>query len=204
MDKKIAILYFSNSGFSLRYAEMIANKVNGDLFDAKKMKNLNKVLDYDTIVYVGSLMAGKINGFHMVDKNIYDIEDKHIVAVAVGLTPQMEEVREQIAKGNCPFDFEDKIHFFQLRGGMAMEKLGFGNKLLLKSIIKRLEQQAIRNEAEEEMYQAILHGADYVSEDQIIPVVNEILHPTKINIKKEEIKIEKEEKEEEVEPGVLL
>lgn len=182
----VAIIYYSNTGFSEKYANMIAKRVNGDLFLAKKLKDLRPVLKYDTIVYVGSVTAGRLNGFKVVDKNIYDIEDKHILLVAVGLTPQLEPVRQEYARNNIPFGFEDKIHFYQLRGGMAYDKYHFANKVLLNGIVKRLEKQPTRSAVEEEMLQAIKNGADYVSEEQIEPIVQEILHPTPIVIKTEE------------------
>ena len=178
--EKVAILYFSKTGYAKRYAEMLAKATQGELFDTKKMHNLNAVQNFDVIVFVASVMGGRLNGYHLIDHNIFDIEKKRKIFVAVGLTPPLEPVLAQLTQTNTPFGFEGQIKFFQLRGGMDASKLSLMDKMLMRNIRKRLEQQSSKNVVEEEMYQAIINGADYVDEKNIAPVVEEILHPTPI------------------------
>ncbi len=187
----IAIIYFTKTGFTKRYADMVAAQTGATLFDARKLKNLEPVMPFKTIVFMGSISAGRLNGFKVVDKNIYDIEHKRIIIVAVGLTPSLELTRDQIAKNNVPFGFEDKIKVFQIRGGFNMNKLGFWDRTLMNSIRKRLENEK-RNDVAEEMYQAIVNGADYVCDEFIAPVIEEILHPTPMPLKEEEPLVTKE------------
>lgn len=187
----IAIIYFTKTGFTKRYADMVAAQTGATLFDARKLKNLEPVMPFKTIVFMGSISAGRLNGFKVVDKNIYDIEHKRIIIVAVGLTPSLELTRDQIAKNNVPFGFEDKIKVFQIRGGFNMNKLGFWDSTLMNSIRKRLENEK-RNDVAEEMYQAIVNGADYVCDEFIAPVIEEILHPTPMPLKEEEPLVTKE------------
>ncbi|MDD4584755.1 MAG: flavodoxin domain-containing protein [Kiritimatiellia bacterium] len=172
--KKYAIVYCSKTGFTKRYVDMLKEEIDCDVFEAKKLKNLNPLLKYDLIIYAGSVMANRINGFKIIDKNIYDIEDKKIIIVAVGLTPPLDQVLEQLKSSNIPFGFEDKIKIFQLRGGLDVSKLKFFPKMLMNSIKKRLINQQNRNEAEEEMLEAILKGADYVDKSSIVPIIEEI------------------------------
>lgn len=183
---KIAVLYSSKTGYARRYAEMIASQVNGELFDLTRMRNLDKVVNYETIVYVASIIAGRMRSFNIVDKNIYDIEFNRKIFVGVGLTPPDELARAAFKKTNAPFGFENKIKFFLLRGGMDFNKLKGFDKILMKSIVKRLRENAARNEVEEEMYRLIVDGADFVKEENVAPIVEEILHPTPFVVEEEE------------------
>lgn len=192
---KIAIIYSSRTGFSKQYAEMLQQKVGGELFDLSKMRKLNQVMGADVLVYIASIMGGRMREFKFIDKNIYDLERPRKIFVGVGLTPPEEQVYLGFKQTNCPFGFENKIKFFLLRGGMRYSELRGVDKLLMKNILKNLSKKEERSPVEEEMYQAIINGADYVNEESLEPIVQEILHPTPFEeVKVEEPKIAEEEK----------
>ncbi|MDD4066183.1 MAG: hypothetical protein PHY11_04295, partial [Bacilli bacterium] len=78
---------------------------------------------------------------------------------------------------------------------MRYSELRGVDKLLMKNILKNLSKKEERSPVEEEMYQAIINGADYVNEENLEPIVQEILHPTPFEeVKVEEPKIAEEEK----------
>ena len=56
---KILVTYKSKTGFTKKYAEMIAKEVDGCLVEFKKM-TAEKMSEFDVVVYGGGIYAGMI------------------------------------------------------------------------------------------------------------------------------------------------
>lgn len=63
MCNKIVVIYKSKYGSSKKYAQWIAEEVNGDLFNSSNIKE-EKLKEYDIIVYGGG-------GFMLVEFQVY-------------------------------------------------------------------------------------------------------------------------------------
>ena len=59
---KALVIYTSQTGFTKRYAQWIAERTGGDIFDLKEVQKKDRAFfeGYDSIVYAGWCMAGKV------------------------------------------------------------------------------------------------------------------------------------------------
>lgn len=146
------IVYTSNTGFTERYARMLAEETGLPCY------RLEESPRGGSAIYLGWLMAGRIKGLDKAKK-------KHLVtaccAVGLGETGQMEQIAAQLPGGKV----------FYLRGGYIHEKQRGLNRLLMSIMGKAMEKKPPEDEAAQSMARAVREGADYVSREQLEPVV---------------------------------
>lgn len=163
-----AIVYTSETGFTAEYAELLSKKTGipaMPLYEAER-----RLMHGAAIVYMGWLMAGKIKDFKKANKNF------NVCAVcAVGLCETgsiINKVRDQ--NGLPP-----KMPVFTLQGGYAPEKLKGANKIIMnivvKSLLKKIDKNPTKTEADYRMRKVLSVGGSFVSEDNLKAVV-ECLH----------------------------
>ena len=81
---KIAVIYKSEYGSTKKYAEWIAEELDGDLIENVKIR-ADDLENYDIIVYGGGLYAGGINGISLINKEFDKLKDKSLIVFTVGL-----------------------------------------------------------------------------------------------------------------------
>ncbi|MBU5439437.1 flavodoxin domain-containing protein [Tissierella sp. MSJ-40] len=137
---KIAVIYESKYGSTQKYAQWIAEEVNGDLFHCSKV-NVEKLMQYNVIVYGGGLYASGIAGVSVITKNFESIKDKKIIVFTVGLaSTDRKEIFAPIVEKNFSETMRNSIKFFHLRGGINYKELNLIHKLMmamLKTVITR-------------------------------------------------------------------
>ena len=96
---KTIVIYNSQTGFTKRYAQWIAEKVNADCIEYSKAKRMD--LDsYDSIVFGGWALGGSISKLGWFKKNISRWKDKKLVAFCVGASPADNPEIEQTLPKN--------------------------------------------------------------------------------------------------------
>lgn len=80
---KILVTYKSKTGFTKIYAEMIAKEVNCDLIDFKEI-TVEKMSNYDVVVFGGGLYAGMVNGLKKAKELLGKSSAKKFVVFATG------------------------------------------------------------------------------------------------------------------------
>ena len=86
---KTLIIYTSQTGFTKRYAEWIAEKMSGELLDLRdaRKKSADHFKDFDAICYGGWAMAGNlVKGKWFLEK-ASDWHDKRLAMFCVGGSP---------------------------------------------------------------------------------------------------------------------
>ena len=162
--KAQAILYTSNTGFTREYALMLGEKTNLPVFSLQESSG--KISKDSSVVYLGWLMAGKVQGYSDAAKQ-YSVEA--VCGVGMGSTgSQMEDVRKS---NNIP----DSTPVFTLQGGFDMNKLRGVYKMMMqvmkKTVGKKLAEKPDRTPDEEEMLDLLLHGGSRVSEENLAAVM---------------------------------
>ena len=149
---KTAVVYTSQTGFTKRYAEWIAERTGGDaieLGDAKK----RDLSGYDAIVYGGWACAGSISKISWFKKNI-DIE------------PALRK--------NFDEETYKKIGVFYCPGGFDYDKMSGKSKLMMKMFIKMLKSKKNKTEEEETMIKMISGSYDISDKKYIEPIIEYI------------------------------
>ena len=159
-----AIAYTSNTGTTKAYAELLGKKISLPVYSLDEAKQ--KIKHNDEIIYLGWIMASGVKGYKEALKN-YKI--CAVCAVGMGATgTQIKEVRE---KNNIA----DFIPVFTLQGGFDIKKLhGFYKimmMIMVKTAGKELSKKTDRPLEEDRMLEMMLHGGDYVSEENLKAVL---------------------------------
>ena len=162
--KAQAIVYTSNTGYTREYALMLGEKTNLPVYSLQESSG--KIARENSVVYLGWLMAGKVQGYADAAKQ-YSVEA--VCGVGMGATgSQMEDVRKN---NNIP----DSMPVFTLQGGFDMNKLRGVYKMMMqvmkKTVGKKLAEKPDRTPDEEEMLDLLLHGGSRVSEENLAAVM---------------------------------
>ena len=151
-----AIVYTSNTGYTAQYAALLAKKTGLHAYALDEA--LEKVPDGAAVIYMGWIMAGKIQGFITAAKHY------QVAAVCgVGMNPtgsQLPMVRQANGLG-------ENMPVFTLQGGLNMDKLHGFKKLILKimggTMGKQLMAKQDRTPEEDAILDMFRNGGDRVS-----------------------------------------
>jgi menaquinone-dependent protoporphyrinogen IX oxidase len=165
------VIYRSISGFTKKYAEWIAKECNADIYDAKEF-SAQKLSEYSTIIFGGSLHAVGITGIKLVKENLPRLTNKKIVVFAVGASPPKEGIVSEIMGNNFSSDEQSNLKLFYLRGGFDFDKLDFSNKVIMALFKVRLRLKKNKSSDEIGMLAAYSKPMDFTRKENIKQLVD--------------------------------
>ena len=170
MLMKTIVIYNSQTGFTKRYAEWIAEATGADCFElsAAKKKDL---ASYEAIIFGGWACAGSISKISWFKGNIDKWADKKLIAFCVGGSPIDNPEVDIALKRNFNESEQKKVKAFYCPGGFNYEKMSTPSKLLMKMFIKKLKAQKDKTEAEEIMVKMISSSYDISDKKYIEPIL---------------------------------
>lgn len=155
------VVYQSGTGFTAKYAGWIAEKLNCEAVELKKVKQ-ETLSDYDRVIYGGWLFANQISGYDRIKA----LNLQNVIVFGVGMSMSGVEMAEKIAEENgVPTD-----HFFYFEGGYAPEKLGFVKKMMINVMAKSVAKKEIKTE-EDLFVLEMVKGKDCTNPAVIEPLV---------------------------------
>lgn len=141
---KILVTYKSKTEFTKRYAEVIAQEVNGMLMDFKEV-TVEKMSEFDVVVYGGGLYAGMINGYKKAKEMFEKSSAKKFILFATGGTPnEATKEIEEVWKHNLSAEELESIPHFYMQGGICYEKMSLPDKTIMKMMSKVLIKRRTR------------------------------------------------------------
>ena len=148
-----AIIYESNSGFTKRYAETLAEKTGLPAYSFSEAKK--KVEKGADVVFMGWVFANKITGFDKAKKQ-WNV----CALAAVGMNPLSDKNTEIVKDANKP-----QCPMFYLPGGLDNSKLKGMYKMMLSMVRKSLEKE---NKPEyDDAIKMFRDGGDFYSEEYL-------------------------------------
>ena len=167
---KTIIIYNSQTGFTKRYAQWIAEAAGADCLElsAAKKENLS---GYEAIIFGGWACAGSISKIGWFKSNIDKWAGKKLIAFCVGGSPLENPEIEPALKQNFTESELKKIHIFYCPGGFNYEKMSAPSKLMMKMFIKMLQAKKSKSEAEQEMIKMISSSYDISDRKYIEPIL---------------------------------
>ncbi len=155
------IIYNSQTGFTEQYANWIAKALD---CPSKSLKQTTaaELSNYDRVIFGGWIMGDKIMG---LDKLCQMTSPSAVFAV--GSTPAYEEVVEKIRNLNQL----EQVPLFYMEGGFRLERLGFLQRTLLKTLKKATAKKENRSRQEEFMLQNLGESFDNSDEKKIEELV---------------------------------
>ena len=155
---KTIIVYESKTGFTERYARWAAEELGCECILLKNASK-DKLAGYDRVIFGGWIMANMISGL----PKLREMGVVPAVVFAVGASPAFEEVltqiREQNQLGETPF--------FYFEGGVDFNKLGFVQRMMLKTMKKMTEKKKDMTRQEAAIVQLLAGNFDHTDRGQL-------------------------------------
>lgn len=167
---KTIIIYYSETGFTKRYAQWIAEETGADclpLTTAKK-KDLSA---YDAIIFGSFAYAGTIRKLGWFQKNPERWAGKKQILFCTGANPADSPEIEAFLKQNLKGPAFQNVKAFYCPGGLNYEKMSFVSKLMMKTLLKTLRAKKNKTEADQAMIKMISASYDISDRKYIAPIV---------------------------------
>ena len=155
-----AIVYTSNTGFTMRYAQMLGQAAAIPVYDLEEERSAPA--PGANALYLGWLSAGKIKGLRKAGKR-WNIQ----AVCAVGMEPAGRNTPEKLAEENGL----KGTPVFYLQGGYAPERLTGIPKLMMWAMSRAVTRHAPRDPEEAQRQEAFRTGCDFVTEENLAPVL---------------------------------
>lgn len=167
---KTIVIYNSQTGFTKRYAEWIAEATGADCLElsAAKKKDLTT---YEAIIFGGWACAGRINKISWFKGNIDKWTDKKLIAFCVGASPIDNPEIEVALKQNFNEPELKKVKTFYCPGGFNYEKMSVPSKLMMKMFLKTLKAKKEKTTEEQIMIKMISSSYDISDKIYIEPIL---------------------------------
>lgn len=168
---KAVVVYASNTGFTKRYAEWIAEDLGCEAVSVKGAR-----VDagaYDVVVCGGWFHAVAFVGSKEYKHMMAEHPETAFVVFGVGATKVEETAQTTEALERAfPVSEYPELSRFYLRGGFDYPQLSFIDKTLMKMMFKELEKKAAAgdNDAAEGL-QGMREGFDATERSAVVPIV---------------------------------
>ena len=159
---KTIVVYRSKTGFTKKYAQWIAEELQADVREYKRVTP-EELHCYDTIIFGGGLYVGGINGPSSFREFLPYLRDRKIIVFATGATPDRPETTQELFDRNFSREHQEYLSFFYLRGGFDYSKLGLKDKILMSLLKAKLcmTPESKRTPDETGMLAAYQNPADF-------------------------------------------
>jgi len=131
---KTLVIYSSKYGSTKKYAEWIAEELDGELSDLNKI-NQNDLNNYSTIILGISLYPGRVKNLSLLEKSYEILKDKNLIIYTCGIADvndikNVNNIKKRIKK-IIPENIFEKIKIFYLRGSLDYKKMGFKHRIMM-------------------------------------------------------------------------
>ena len=167
---KTIVIYNSQTGFTKRYAEWIAEATGADCFELSVAKK-KKLATYEAIIFGGWACAGGISKISWFKEHIEQWADKKLIVFCVGGSPIDNPESDVALKRNFNESEREKVKTFYCPGGFNYEKMSAPSKLMMKMFAKALKAKKDKTEAEQAMAKIIFSSYDISDKKYIEPIL---------------------------------
>lgn len=171
---KTLILYSSECGHTKRYANSLKVRVLADEILEFKSISLKKMLEYDTIVYMGWIRNNVIKNLDKFLKHYEKLKDKNILVAACGISCiRMDDYTKNLLI--LTNDLDDKhIRFYTLPGGLDLSLMSPIKRAAMKTALTISMKKNDVPRAAVGIENLIRNGVDYVNPDHLDRMVKVI------------------------------
>lgn len=164
------VIYNSQTGFTKRYAEWVAEATGADCLELARAKKKD-LSAYGAIIFGSWACAGSISKLSWFKKNASKWADKKLIVFCVGASPIDNPEIEQSLKKNLKEPELKNVNAFYCPGGFNYEKMSVSSKLMMKMFVKVLKAKKGKTEMEEEMVKVISSSYDISDKKYIEPIL---------------------------------
>ncbi len=168
------IIYTSQTGFTQKYAEWLADKTGGNLLDLKEAqkKNAEYFEDYEAICYGGWAMAGSIVKVKWFLEKATGWKNKRLAVFCTGGSPNDNPDVEIMLQKALSEEQKQYIKVFYCQAGINYENMKAPARLAMKMFVSALKNKKDATEKEKIMAEMIGSTYDISDIKYIEPIVS--------------------------------
>lgn len=172
MKRNILIIYKSSTGFTKRYAMLLAKKLEGTAVDFRHIKSIS-LSDFDMIIFGTRAHAGAIDGLKKLRKILrqYSGADLDILFVTGAASAAETEVINRLWTDNLTLEELSGLPHFYMPSGLCYEKMSFIDKLMMKGLAFMMKHKKDKTEKDIAFEQQIAGSFDISSDKYIEPLL---------------------------------
>lgn len=172
MKDKILVIYKSSTGFTKRYAEMIAEEIECTLVDYSTVTE-DVLSGYDIIVFGSRAHAGRIDGYKKAGEMFRRCKAGRVLLFVTGATPNAaEDIVDEFWRQNLTAEELADIPHFYMQSGLCYEKMSFADRLMMKAFAAMMKRKKDKTPSDRVFEQAISGSYDISSRAYIEPLVS--------------------------------
>ena len=143
-------------------------------------EEINDINIYSTIVYIGSLYAGGVQGMKKTLAKYDAATDKKLIIVTVGLADPTDKENTDHIKGcvkkQLPSGVYEKATVFHLRGAIDYTKLNFNHKTMMGLLVRKAKNlpEEKKNAEVRAMIETYNQVVDFVDFDSLSSIIDEL------------------------------
>ena len=171
---KTLIIYTSQTGFTKKYSEWLAQKTGGDLMDLKEAQKKDDIFfaGYEAIVYGGWVMAASVVKIKWFLNKAASWKGKKLAVFCVGGSPNDNPDIEGMLKNMMTDEQREYIKAFYCQGGFNYERMNAPSRLAMKMFVSALKKKKDPTEEEKIMTQMVATSYDISDEKYLEPVID--------------------------------
>ncbi|MCR5177423.1 MAG: flavodoxin domain-containing protein [Lachnospiraceae bacterium] len=170
---KTLIIYTSQTGFTKRYAEWLAEKTGGDLLDLKAAQKRPAAFfdDYDAVCYGGWAMAGSLVKAKWFLEKAVNWKGKRLAMFCVGGSPNDNPDVDTFLQNALTEEQKQYMSVFYCQGGFNYEKMKAPSRIAMKMFVSALKNNKNATEKERVMAEKMASSYDISDIKFIEPIV---------------------------------
>ncbi|MBQ7275264.1 MAG: flavodoxin [Clostridiales bacterium] len=171
---KTLIIYTSQTGFTKKYSEWLAQKTGGDLMDLKEAQKKDDTFfaGYEAIVYGGWVMAASVVKVKWFLNKSASWKGKKLAVFCVGGSPNDNPDVEVMLKNMMTDEQREYIKAFYCQGGFNYDRMNAPSRLAMKMFVSALKKKKDPTEEEKIMTQMVATSYDISDEKYLEPVID--------------------------------
>ncbi len=170
---KTLIIYTSQTGFTKKYSEWIAERTKADILTLKEAQKKDTAFfeNYQAVAFGGWAMAGNVAKVKWFLDKASSWKDKRLAVFCVGGSPNESPDVDVMLKKILTDEQKQYIKAFYCQGGFNYEKMNGPSKLAIKMFVASLKKKKDQTEDEKKMVEMISSSYDISDIKYTDPIV---------------------------------
>lgn len=167
---KTVVIYNSQTGFTKRYAEWIAEAADADCLSLSEAKGKDMTA-YEAIVFGSWACAGGISKLGWFKKNIDTWAGKKLIVFCTGASPIESPAIETALKQVNSEPKMSQVKVYYCPGGLNYDKMSAASRLAMTMLLKALNAKKNKTQEDEEMIKMISSSYDISDKKYTEPIL---------------------------------
>lgn len=175
MKQNILIIYKSSTGFTKRYAMLLAKRLDCTAVDFRHIKSISPS-DFDMIIFGTRAHAGSIDGLKMFRRMLRQSSGANLdILFVTGAASAAEtEVIDRLWKDNLTAKELSRLPHFYMPAGLCYEKMSFIDRMMMKGLASMMKHKKDKTEKDIAFERQIAGSFDISSEEYVEPIITYI------------------------------